>query len=70
MIARPSSARRRDARRCASSNDIDDMRPELYSVAVFAGYSSILTEPEGLRFGSLRRTNDGFFLKVSYLFRL
>ena len=37
---------------------------------VFAGYSSLLTEPEGLRFGSLRRTNDGFFLKVSYLFRL
>jgi hypothetical protein len=37
---------------------------------VFAGYSSLLTEPEGLRFGSLRRTNDGLFLKVSYLFRL
>jgi hypothetical protein len=37
---------------------------------VFAGYSSLLTEPEGLRFGSLRRTNDGFFLKVSYLIRL
>ena len=37
---------------------------------VFAGYSSLLTEPEGPRFGSLRRTNDGFFLKVSYLFRL
>ena len=37
---------------------------------VFVGYSSLLTEPEGLRFGRLRRTNDGFFLKVSYLFRL
>jgi hypothetical protein len=37
---------------------------------VFDGYSSILAEPEGLRFGSLRRTNDGFFLKISYLFRL
>jgi len=37
---------------------------------VFAGYSSLLAEPEGLRFGSLRRTNDGFFLKVSYLIRL
>jgi hypothetical protein len=37
---------------------------------VFAGYSSILAEPEGLRVGSLRRTNDGFFLKISYLFRL
>ena len=37
---------------------------------VFAGYSSILSEPEGLQFGKLRRTNDGFFLKISYLFRL
>jgi hypothetical protein len=36
----------------------------------FAGYSSFLTEPRGLRFSDLRRTNDGFFLKVSYLFRL
>jgi hypothetical protein len=31
---------------------------------------SVLAEPEGLRFGNLRRTNDGFFLKISYLFRL
>jgi len=37
---------------------------------VFAGYSSILSEPEGLQFGKLRRTYDGFFLKISYLFRL
>ena len=36
----------------------------------FAGYSSFLTEPRGLKFGNLRRTNDGFFLKASYLFRL
>lgn len=36
----------------------------------FAGYSSFLTEPQGLQFGNLRRTNDGFFLKASYLFRL
>jgi Domain of unknown function (DUF5916) len=36
----------------------------------FAGYSSFLTEPNGLHFGNLRRTNDGFFLKASYLFRL
>ena len=37
---------------------------------VFAGYGSTLSEPEGLRFRALRRTGDGFFLKVSYLFRL
>jgi hypothetical protein len=36
----------------------------------FAGYSRFLTEPQGLHFGNLRRTNDGFFLKASYLFRL
>jgi len=36
----------------------------------FADYSSVLTEPQGLRFDRLRRTGGGFFLKVSYLFRL
>ena len=36
----------------------------------FAGYSSFLTEPRGLRFDNLQRTNDGFFLKASYLLRL
>jgi hypothetical protein len=37
---------------------------------VFAGYGSTLSEPVGLRFRDLRRDSDGFFLKVSYLFRL
>jgi hypothetical protein len=37
---------------------------------VFAGYGSTLAEPEGLRFRALRRDRDGFFLKVSYLFRM
>jgi hypothetical protein len=37
---------------------------------VFAGYGSTLSEPEGLRFRDLRRDRDGFFLKVSYLFRM
>ena len=36
----------------------------------FAGYGSTLNEPESLRFGSLRRTVDGFFVKISYLYRL
>ena len=36
----------------------------------FAGYSSFLTEPLGLKFNALHRTNDGFFLKASYLLRL
>jgi hypothetical protein len=36
----------------------------------FVGYGSSLTEPKGLRFSNLQRTSDGFFLKMSYLFRL
>ena len=36
----------------------------------FAGYGSSLTEPESLRFGRLRRTADGFFMKLSYLLRM
>ncbi len=36
----------------------------------FAGYSSFMTEPTGLKFDALRRTNDGFFVKASYLLRL
>jgi len=36
----------------------------------FAGYSSILSEPRALRFDSLQRTSDGFYVKASYLFRL
>jgi hypothetical protein len=37
---------------------------------VFAGYGSTLTEAEGLRFRALHRDTDGFFLKISYLFRM
>jgi hypothetical protein len=36
----------------------------------FAGYGSSAAEPDPLRFGQLRRTTDGFFLKLSYLFRV
>ena len=36
----------------------------------FAGYGSSLVEPESFRFGGLKRTKDGFFTKLSYLFRL
>jgi hypothetical protein len=38
---------------------------------IFAGYGSSMEERQALRFGrSLRRTADGFFVKVSYLFRV
>ena len=36
----------------------------------FAGYGSSLEEPESFRFNRLRRVADGFFFKLSYLFRM
>ncbi len=37
---------------------------------LFAGYGATMQEPDAFRFGELRRTQDGFFAKLSYLFRL
>lgn len=37
---------------------------------VFAGYGSTMSEDSSLRFSNLARVRDGFFVKVSYLFRL
>ncbi|HEV8613751.1 MAG TPA: hypothetical protein VGQ73_09570, partial [Gemmatimonadales bacterium] len=37
---------------------------------LYLGYGSTLEEPEQFRFNQLRRTTDGFFGKVSYLFRM
>ena len=37
---------------------------------VYLGYGSTLEEPEQFRFQQLHRTRDGFFGKISYLFRL
>jgi len=37
---------------------------------VFLGYGSSLTEADAFRFRDLTRTADGFFLKLSYLFRM
>jgi len=36
----------------------------------FAGYGSSLSEDRAFRFSQLTRGNDGFFVKLSYLFRL
>lgn len=36
----------------------------------FLGYGSTLDEPEPFRFNNLRRTQDGFFVKWSYLYRV
>jgi len=37
---------------------------------LFAGYGSTLRDPTGLGRASLRRSEDGFFLKLSYLFQM
>jgi Domain of unknown function (DUF5916) len=37
---------------------------------VYLGYGSTLEEPREFRFQNLQRTRDGFFGKISYLFRL
>jgi len=37
---------------------------------MYLGYGSTLEEPREFRFQELRRTRDGFFGKISYLFRL
>ena len=37
---------------------------------VYVGYGAALEEPREFRFQNLRRTRDGFFGKISYLFRL
>jgi hypothetical protein len=37
---------------------------------LFAGYGSTLLDPTGLGRASLRRVEDGFFLKLSYLFQM
>ena len=35
----------------------------------FLGYGALLDEPNGLRFSDYNRLNDGFFVKLSWLFR-
>ena len=37
---------------------------------LFFGYGTSLRESDAFRFRDLRRTTDGFFLKLSYLFRV
>ncbi len=37
---------------------------------LFVGYGATLTEPDSFRFRGMNRTADGFFFKLSYLFRV
>ena len=36
---------------------------------LFAGYGASLWEPDAFRFRDMERVRDGFFLKLSYVFR-
>src|SRR5213594_1525372 len=51
-------------------NDLLFSYKPLPGTLVFLGYGTSLTEPEAFRFHNLSRASDGFFLKVSYLFRM
>jgi hypothetical protein len=37
---------------------------------IYVGYGNTSTEPDALKFRELRRQRDGFFVKLSYLFRV
>ena len=62
-------------------NHINSLRPELLfsylpspGTVIYAGYGGTLREPDAFRLGrgagELRRQNDSFFVKMSYLFRV
>jgi hypothetical protein len=62
-------------------NHINSFRPELLfsylpspGTVIYAGYGGTLLEPDAFRLGrgigELRRQNDAFFVKMSYLFRV
>ena len=60
----------RSARQTSNALRVDwlfSYRPAPGTV-VFAGYGSSLTEPDAFTFRGLSRTNDAFFVKLSYLF--
>jgi len=37
---------------------------------VYVGYGSVMEEPDAFKFENMQRASDGFFAKISYLFRL
>jgi hypothetical protein len=62
----PSAARSANALR---TDWLFSYRPSPGAV-FFAGYGNTLTEPGSLAFAELRRVNDAFFVKLSYVFRM
>lgn len=74
LIRDESGAYRRDLALAYSANQLRvdwlfSFQPTPGTV-FFAGYGSQLAEPVSFRFGRLSRQSDGFFTKLSYLFRL
>ena len=72
LIAEPGGSVTRTA---ASSNnlvhaDVLLSYQPVPGTVVFAGYGSNMLDQDAFRFRGLNRTNDAFFLKLSYLFRL
>jgi hypothetical protein len=61
----------------SEAQTINDFRIDLLvsfrptpGTVVFLGYGTSLTEPNRFTFKDLERVQDGFFAKVSYLFRM
>ncbi|MGH9260581.1 MAG: hypothetical protein ACRD08_11905, partial [Acidimicrobiales bacterium] len=51
-------------------NDVLFSYKPIPGTVVFVGYGASLTEDDPFAFSDLSRTQDGFFLKASYLFRM
>jgi Domain of unknown function (DUF5916) len=51
-------------------NDVLFSYKPIPGTVVFFGYGASLSEPDAFRFSNLSRTADGFFVKLSYLFRM
>ena len=60
--------RRSGGARSAVISSSPTSRPR--GTVLFAGYGSTLRDPTELGRASLRRSEDGFFLKLSYLFQM
>ena len=54
----------------AFRNDVLFSYKPIPGTVCFFGYGASLTEPDAFQFRNLRRASDGFFLKLSYLFRM
>jgi hypothetical protein len=51
-------------------NDVLFSYNPIPGTVVYLGYGASLDEPNAFQFNQMTRTQDGFFFKVSYLFRL